>query len=283
MFFVQCKKKVDAYMVTAQFTFTNSGTKFVTSDISVNPKDSVYFQFTATSTSTMAKIIVSKNATNLDTLLIPSGSGNTFSATKKYITDSVPGTYSYIFSAYDAGNIRLGTATIVVTINADFNYFTLRTLFVPDTTSKTNPTYFSTTTGKTYSYSMGSVNAPLIDFGYYYDTTTANKSTIYALTANPVSFYDVSTWMNNATIFKKISSSTPFTTLTSAGAIRSFGITNLASGTSSKVAALGSLTGNNLIAFRTAAGKYGAILITLISASSPASSSYVNIEVKVAL
>jgi hypothetical protein len=152
---------------------------------------------------------------------------------------------------------------------------------VPDSTLKTNQTYFSTTTGQTYSFTSGAANAALIDFGYFYDTTTANKHTIYALTANPVNIYNVSAWANNATIFKKIASSTAYTTLTSGGALKTFGLTNLASGTTSKVAALTSATGNNFIAFKTAAGKYGVILITYINGASPAADTYINIEVKV--
>ena len=270
--------KSNQYEPTAQFQFGNGGAKYyITTDVTVNPKDSISFQYNATATSDISKIILKKGALITDTVIVPSASKNAFTGTKQTVADSVPGVYAYSFSAYDAAGNILGTQSLVVTVTADFMYYTNRVLYVPDTTAKTNQTYFSTATGNTYSYSGGSGNAASIDFGFFNDTTTALKSTIYALTANPVSFYDLSTWSNNATIFKLVKS-VSMVSLNSSGALRTAGLANLASGTTSKITAL---VQGNVVLFKTAGGKYGAISVTFINSSLPASTSYMVFDVKI--
>lgn len=269
--------KADVYKENAQIGFVSMGPKYVTADITVSPKDSLYFQFNVTSPDNIAKVIIMKGTVNTDTLIVPDASKNSFSGLKKVMADSAAGVYSYTFVAYNAANYKLATKSIAVSVTADYKYITNRVLYVPDTTAKTNMTYFSSTTGGTYNFSGIGTNTAAVDFGYYYDTTTANKHTIYALTANPVSFYDVSTWTKNATVFKKVTNVT-IASLSSSGALRTAGIANLTSGTTSKITALAS---GNVILFKTAAGKYGAIAVNYVSADDPSATTYMKFDVKI--
>jgi hypothetical protein len=56
---------------------------------------------------------------------------------------------------------------------------------------------------------------------------------------------------------------------------------NLSSGASTKVSAITTAGGNNVIGFRTASGKLGAILVRFISADSPAKGTAIEVDVKV--
>lgn len=277
-----CLKKIDIPETNnVQVTFNSSGAKFITNDITVNPKDSIFFDFTISSPRDMKYVNVQKNGTDIIKDTLPESAKNSYSAVKKLAADSMAGVYTYSIVAKDAAGIYLGNKSLVVTVTSDFVYYSFKTLYVPDTTAKTNETYFATSTGQTFSYSTVGGNSGLIDFGFLYDTATANKHTIYALNTTPmpnqVSFYDISSWTKNATIFKR--ATTPvFSSLTSGGALKSAGITNLASGTASKITVLAA---GNVIFFKTAAGKYGALQVNYIEGDSPAKTTYINIDVKV--
>ena len=167
-----------------------------------------------------------------------------------------------------------------------------RILFVPDTVAKTNKSYYSTSDGKTYSYSEGAAVSNKIDFGYYWDTTGRSSSstsddqkhTIYSLSAPQaqLGFNDISSWTKNVTLLKKMPSSVNFVSqLTSAGAINTLIKNNMASGTSTKISQISTSAGNNVIGFKTAAGKYGAILIRFINGDSPAKTTSIEVDVKV--
>jgi len=208
---------------------------------------------------------------------------NAFSSVKKFVADSIAGTYTYRVVAKDASGVYVGSGgDLVVTVSADFNYISYRFLYVPDSTAKTNKCYFATATGKTYSYTDGAANSASIDFGYFYDTTgtAANAPlghTIYALNASTFAPYDLSSWTKNATVFKKATTPT-FANLTSAGALKSAAVTNLTSGTTSKINGLAS---GNLVFFKTAAGKAGCAQINFVSGSNASSSTYINIDVRI--
>jgi hypothetical protein len=285
--FTSCLKKIDIPQSnTATVTFASSGANFVTTDITVNPKDSIFFNFSVESSSKdMRYVGIQKNPADLIAFIakdtLNAGNKNLFSATKRFAADSAAGVYKYRVLALDSAGIYIGSKEVTVTVTADFNFYSFRTLYVPDTTAKTNQTYFATTTGQTYSYSTVGTNSGLIDFGYFYDTASAKKHTIYALNITPVpsqfSFYDISTWTKNATIFKKVTTPT-FASFTSSGSLRTAGLANLSSGTSSSIPALAA---NNIILFKTAAGKYGAIQVNYINTDGPAATTYMNIDVKV--
>ncbi len=278
-----CEKKVPAIQesFSVNVEYKNSGSKYLTGDIELNPKDSVFFDFTITANEDMAVVEIQRNNAKIDTFNVPAGSKRSFSNFKKYRSDSIPGDYTYRILARNAAGVFLGDGDkkIKVTIKSDFNFWSYRFLYVPDSVAKTNKTYYAATTGATYSYSEGAANSAAIDFGFFYDTTTigAPKHTIYALNASTFTPYDLSTWTKNATIFKKVASPT-LPNLTSGSAIRAAGIANLGSGTTSKIT---QLAGGNYILFKTAAGKYGIIQISFIDGATAEKTTNINIDVKI--
>ena len=154
-------------------------------------------------------------------------------------------------------------------------------MYVPDSTAKINKCYFSSIDGNVYSYSEGAPKSASIDFGYFYDTTKiagiAQGHSIYALNASSFAPYDLSTWIKNATIFKK--ANTPaFSFLTSGGALRSAGNANLSSGSTPKITALAS---GNLVFFKTVTGKFGCLQINFIQGNDATPTTYINVDVKI--
>ncbi len=285
-----CEKKVepiDTYNVSVDFK--NSGAKVLTTDVELNPKDSFYLDFTINSQEDMSYVEIQKNGVRIDTFRLNNFSNKkSFSLIKGYRADSAAGSYTYRVLGRDAGAVFMGDGNkkITVTVKPDFNFWSYRILQVPDTTAKTNRCYYSTTDGKTYSYSEGAANSPSIDFGYYYDTTgTAAGGTnilahsIYALNVPQprLSFYDINTWTNNATIFKVIS--TDFVrNLTSSGAINTIIKNGMTTGTASKIS---KIAAGNVIGFKTVSGKYGAILVRYINQNNPNKETQIEVDVKV--
>lgn len=288
-FAVSCEKKrdpIDAYKVKVEYKA--SGNPFaITQNVELNPKDSIFFDFTVTSEEPMAYIEIQKNGVRIDTFNV-SGGKNVFSGSKGYRADSIPGDYSYRVLARNKAAVFIGDGDKLfkITIKPDFYFWSYRILQVPDSVSKTNKCYYSTSDGKTYSYSEGAAASPKIDFGYFYDTTgTAAGGTnilghsIYALSApqTRLDFYDISTWTKNATIFKIISTNF-VSNLTSGGAINTIIKGGMTSGTSSKINKIAS---GNVIGFKTTTGKYGAILIRFINQNNPNKETQIEVDVKV--
>lgn len=303
-----CGKFVDRVNSnTITVTFAASGPKFVTTDLTLNPKDSIQFNYAVSCPTRMKYVFLQKNGTNVaaDTLKLSSFN---FTAIKKLIADSAAGPFIYAVVARDSLGYYLGTSqSFTLTTTPDFTYYVNRTLFVPDTTAKTNACYFASTNGKTYSYtSAGATNSALIDFGYYYNPDSAQtagvKKTpfghfIYALNVspvpNPISFYDISTWTKNATIFK-IASTPVYTSVLSGGGIKAGCLTNLKTGATSSVPVVTTtitggkqtdvstpLASGNLIWFKTAAGKYGVIQIDYINQNSAAHGTFMTVDIKI--
>jgi hypothetical protein len=290
-----CVKKVepvDSFDVKVEFR--NTGSKYLTGDATLNPKDSIYFDFTITSPTDMSYIEIQKNGTRIDTFRLNSTNNRSFSFIKGYRLDSIPGDYSYRVLARDARAIFMGDGgkLFTVTIVPDFHFWSYRILQVPDSVAKTNKAYYSSKDGKLYSYTDGAANSPSIDFGYYWDTTgrgTAStsddlKHTIYSLSAAQpqLGFYDISSWTKNVTLLKKMPTSVNFVTgLTSGGALQTLIGGNMNSGTSSKVTTVSTTAGSNVIGFKTAAGKFGAILIRYLNGDSPNQTTQIEVDVKV--
>ncbi len=287
-----CEKKtdpIDTFYVTVDYKQVSP--KDVSGNVELNPKDSMYLNFTISSPDDMSYIEIQKNGVRIDTFqLINTANKKSFSGIKGYRVDSVAGEYTYRVLARNARAIYMGDGgkQIKVTVKPDFDFWSYRILAVPDSVNKTNKCYFSSVTGKTFSYSDGGVNSGTIDFGYYYDTTTANKHTIYALNTaqTQLGFYDISAWAKNATVFKKMATSVNFVTgITSSGAINTLIKNNMTSGTSSKVTLLSTTptgsTSNSVIGFRTAAGKYGVILVRYLNRESAANGTFIEVDVKV--
>lgn len=295
LFLSACEKKVEdvgSFEVTVDYR--SSGSKFVTSDVTLNPKDSIYFDFTITSPTDMSYVEIQKNNVRIDTFRLNSSNNRSFSFIKGYRIDSIPGDYTYRICARDARAVFMGDGgkMFKVTITPDFNFWSYRILQVPDTTAKTNNCYYSSTEGKVYSYTDGAANSAKIDFGYYWDTTGRGtaatgddlKHTIYSLSsAQPqLAYYDISSWTKNVTLLKKMPTSVNFVTgLTSGGALQTLIGGNMTSGTSSKVTTVSTTAGSNVIGFKTAAGKFGAMLIRYVNGDSPNKETQIEVDVKV--
>ena len=71
------------------------------------------------------------------------------------------------------------------------------------------------------------------------------------------------------------------TGLTSGGAIQTLIGGNMTSGTSSKVTLLSTSGGSNVVGFKTAAGKFGAVLIRYVNGDSPNKETQIEVDVKV--
>lgn len=272
----------DQFSVNVEYKAT-SGKTYLTQDVILNPKDSVFLDFTVTAQEDMAVIEIQKNGTKLDTFRVSTLAPRSFSGTKGYKLDSIVGVSSFRVLARNAKGqfIGDGKKLITVTTMPDFRYYRQRQLSVPDSTAKTNPSFFSTATGDKFSFSdvVTKTNSAAIDFGYFYDTTTASapKHTIYALTNSTVfAPHDLSTWTKNGTIFKKITSPA-FTAILNAGEIVKAGITNLASGTVTKCPQL--VTGAMYV-FKTAGGKYGVFYVNFTNQDKATKDTWINIDVK---
>jgi len=312
-----CAKTTDpinANIVT--INFIKSGPKFLINDTTVNPKDSIQFQYTITSPKPMTTVELAKSRASANTATtdafkdsVKTGDRRTFTMTHKIIADSIAGIYNYNVIVRDANGIYMGSSKVInVTIRPDFYYYTDRQMFVPDTVAKTNLAYYSSSANTSYSYtSAGAANSGKIDFGYFFDTdSTYNNSgiktsvvghCIYALNLTPtpsqISFYDISSWTKNATLLK-IGTSPTFASLTSGGAITQGALTNLKSGATSVVPVVTTtvkngittntyapLVAGNVIWFKTVDGRYGAISITYFNQANASKSTYMNFEVKV--
>ncbi len=284
IFTLGCEKKVapiDNFGVSVNFNAGNP--KNLTGSIAINPKDSIILDFTiASSTEEMAVIEIQKNGARIDTFNVSGANKMTFSGIKRYMSDSIAGDYTYrVFARNNKGVfIGDGNKSIKVTINPDYLFWSFKTMAVPDSVVKSNKSFFASSTGEELSFLQGAAKSAQIDFGYFFDTTTvgAPKHTIYALGANKFAPHNLTTWTRNATVFKKVSSPA-FSTLTSGGSLRSAGILNLTSGTTTSATALAP---GNLVYFRTAAGKFGCIQINFINDfGAIQSQSYISIDVKV--
>lgn len=281
----------------ASVVLKDNGSKlYVTGDVTVNPKDSIFFAFTITSPKDMGFVSIQKNPVNQTAFVVrdtlTTAQKNSYSAVKGLRADSINGPMVYRIVAHTFNGTYIGHKDVVVTVNPDFSFWSYRIVQVPDSVSKTNKCYYSSKDGKLYSYTDGATNSASIDFGYYWDTTGRStsatnddvKHSIYSLSATQqqLGFYDISSWTKNVTLLKKMPGSINFVSqLTSAGAIQTLIAGNMTSGTSSKVTLVSAASGSNVIGFKTAAGKFGAILIRYVNGDSPNKETSIEVDVKV--
>ncbi|WP_291911858.1 hypothetical protein [Chitinophaga sp. CB10] len=288
--FSACEKEADPVDGNYATVTLNGGGKAVTGDVAINPGDSITFDFTITTQRPMAFVGIQKNPVNHTAFLVRDTlktATTTYSASKTLKADTINGSYLYRIVAHDSSGTYIGSKDLVITVNPDFYYYTVRVLRVPDTTGKTNPCYMAATTGETFSYTTGAANSAKIDFGIMFDTTgLASPSTtddlrfcLYALSApqGQLPFYDLGSWTKNNTIMKK-ATSPAFNKLLSGGDLRAAARTNLASGTTSKVT---QLAAGNLVFFKTASGKAGCLSVNYVNGNSPAASSFMNVDIKI--
>lgn len=277
-----CKKIDIPISNQISVSLSSKGASYLTNDITLAPATPISFSWTINSPTSFEFVYIQRNGTEIFKAQVPPST--TYSGDNSFVADAAPGVYTYRFLARDKAGTYLGEKIIVVTITSDFNYFTQKTLFVPDTTAKTNPTYYSTTTNEMFSYSGVGAKSNLIDFGYFYDPTlvsnVANGHTIYALNISPVpsalEMNDLSSFTKNATLLKRITSPT-FANITSSTSLQTAGDANLGSGTSTSI---NKLVAGNLVLFKTAAGKYGIIQVNYVSQDNASKGTFMSIDVK---
>jgi hypothetical protein len=294
--FSACEKKVDAvdtFNVTIEYR--SGGAKYVTSDVTVNPKDSIYFDFTISSLADMSFVEIQRNGVRVDTFRLNNlANKKTFSLIKGYRADSAAGNYTYRVLARDEKAIFMGDGgkEFTVTVASDFNFWSYRILQVPDTGGQFNKSFYSTIDGKIHTFLEGGAVSATIDFGYYWDTTGRGttvttddlKHTIYSINAiqPQINFNDINNWTKNVTLLKKMPTSVNFVSgLTSSGAIQTLIGGNMTSGTASKVTTVSTTGGSNVIGFKTSTGKFGAILIRFVNGDNPAKETQIEVDVKV--
>ncbi|TCC90014.1 hypothetical protein EZ428_12015 [Pedobacter frigiditerrae] len=281
-----CKKIDIPNSNKVNVTFANPAANYVTENITVSPNAVIKFNFTISSESEMETVFIMKNLTEISKETVTTNKLS-FTSDKTFAADAAPGVYTYRFLAKDKAGVYMGERklTITVTNNNDFNYFTVKKLIVPDTTTKINPTYYSLSTNEAFSYTTGATKSNLIDFGYFWDPaiqsgTTPKGHTIYALNITPIpaplSIYDISTFTKNATLLKVITSPT-FANLNSSTLLQSTGVSQLASGTSTSI---NQAVGKTIL-FKTVAGKYGALQITYANQENPSKSTYIVFDIKI--
>lgn len=286
-----CVKKIDpidSYGVTVNFN--SNDPKAVIGDKELNPKDSFVLDFSLTSAKEdIAVIEIQRNGARLDTFSLANRTDRrSFSGQKRYRIDSAAGDYSYRVLARNSRGVFLGDGgkLIRLSVKSDFYYWTYRFMSVPNPATKASESFFSTSEGKTYSFNTGAANSAKIDFGFFYDTTTVGvsvanqpKNTIYAPASDSFyKAYNLTGWTKNATVFRRVTTPT-FTNMTSAAIIRSAGMSNLTGANAAPRITI--LASGNVILFRTAAGKYGAVNINYIESTSDSVKSYMNVDVKV--
>lgn len=268
-FFGSCKKDEDD-----ENTFDFFGGSYIDADVTVAPGASLPFKFTASTTTKMSYIEIEMTGYGVVwDEEIPSASDESYTKEVTLTAPSNPGTYTYNFVIYDNDDNELISKSIVVTVSATANFssYTGKLLYVPSA-GKTSMTYFASSTGDTYSYNGIGTNSSKVDWGYYYGTTA--KHTFFALTDQPSLGYDITSWTKNATKFKKLTG-VNFANTTTSAAIET------AVGTIGTSGVVDNLAVNDVIGFRTAAGKYGLILITAKSADSNAEGTNITFSVKV--
>jgi len=302
---LSCKKgvePVDGSKANIELRGTAKG--FITGNVTVNPNDSIFFDFTVTSQEDMGFVSVQKNPVNQTAFIrrdtLNASNKYSYTAVMRFRADSANGSYVYRIAAHTNKGVYIGHRDIVITIEPDYYNYTNRFLYAPDTTGKNNKCYISVTDGaKTFSYNEGVAASSTIDFGYFYDTAktlvnttlVTNGHTIYALSNNQFPSYDISSWTKNATIFKRLSSGAPnptFANALSAGTLKTAGMLQLSSGTTNRVNMLNSNSPiNATVYFRTASGKVGMLFINFATVATNASGgidtkqTFINIDVKV--
>jgi hypothetical protein len=184
-----------------------------------------------------------------------------------------------------------GYKKVTIEVNPSYTIYANRDIFLPDTVAKVEPSFFSLTEGRTFSFTDGSANASKIDFGIFRTMyRDAQNNTLFAInlynTNKPVTtfpIYDVTSWQKRLTIF-----SAPVTnqgTVFLTGAISGSRIETLArartinlNATVATTAAAG-LAPNNAVFFLTPEGKYGMLLVNRVTADAKGKP-YINVSVK---
>jgi len=199
-------------------------------------------------------------------------------------TFNTVGTFTVTITAIDKnGETDSKKATITVTAGdtySDISSFSARLLYAP-LVSGVQACALATATGATYTQAGAKANASAIDILYFYGAT-ANASFGCPADALTTAYPDLPTWsVRNATQFA--TTSVAFADVTTAAALQ----TAFDNGTLSTNGTVGNndgriynLSTNQVVAFKTAAGKAGILKVTEINPGS-GTGNFIKIDVKV--
>lgn len=185
-----------------------------------------------------------------------------------------------------------GYKKVSIEVNPSYRLYANRDIFLPDSTAKVLPSFFSLSEANTFSYSNGATNSAKIDFGIYRTLyKDAQGVDQYAInlynTSKPATtfpIYDVSTWEKRLTKFSApvASQQTVFTNNAISGStietLAKARTINLNATTATTVAA--GLNVNSAVFFLTPEGKYGMILINQVT-SDQDKKPFINVSIKV--
>ena len=280
LIFSSCKKEgkniFNMFDVTVDF---HSNSPYSVTDYKiVNAQDSVYLEYTINSpTKDMEVVCIFENGSGapFSKTTLKDSQRRSYSGVVKLKMSNKVGKTTYRIWALDGAGVYLGDGYKSVTVDVvpDYTYWAGRKLYVygtrtPDKTFdsyKSEKSYFSVTTGESFSYNEGAANADKIDFGMSttIDATKAGDDifiiSCYALSANYLKTdYPVDTWTDKGTLF-----SAPQANQSSAWlALRtSAQIIAAAKGKKPALKIVTGLKPGNLFYFLTKKGEYGAIYV----------------------
>ncbi|RZJ64767.1 MAG: hypothetical protein EOO47_26580 [Flavobacterium sp.] len=286
--FASCKKEAENIFTMfdeVTVAYNNSDPRCVTDYKLVNDKDEVWIDFTINSTNEdMYSYVVETSAgtqqpSRITYPITDETKRRSFSNIIK-MTMNRDGKSSYRVYALNQKGIYIGDGykKVTVEVNPSYSIFSGREIFLPDTVTKSRPSFFSLSDATSYSYNNGAANATKIDFGIYRTLyKDAQNNTLYAINlyntnkpANTFPVYDVSTWTKRLTKFSAPVSGQGTVFLTSAisgSTIETLArarTINLDATTATTVAA--GLNVNSAVFFLTPEGKYGMLLVTKVTA-----------------
>jgi len=254
-----------------------------TSDVTINVGDPVVLHFSINQGDEKIEDVVIKKddgivykASDSSEVKIEDGMVVNFS----YVLNN-PGTYVFDIEVTDKSGV-VTTKTVNVTVGADYSEYTLKLLYAP-LADKTSSSFFKSSTGETVAVTDFASNSADIDFGYFYANSKlavlASPSdyltTAYDLAAlYPNATKNVTTFATSTANYANISSSDDIKYVYDNGTLATDGSGN---NTATRV---GTLSVGDVVAFKTAAGKYGVVTVTEISGTYN-SGDYIKLDVKV--
>ncbi len=245
----------------------------------------VTVNLTAEASEGIAKLTATKTVGGSETTLsgYPVTSGfnsstkHTWNAT--YTVVETSGTVALKFSVEDKkGKISSKTFTITVSGASDFSTWTAKLLSAP-TSNGSSLSWFTSSIGGTHPFSEAQTNSSLVDFGYYVGT---NLGSSLASPGDYPAFigYDLSGWTTKNLTEFRTTTGVDFSTVSGSSAIGTAfdGGSPTANGVASPSARIIGLTENQVVGFKTAAGKKGLLLVKSIV---PGVSGSITFDVKV--
>jgi len=195
-------------------TFNNRSPLAVTDYKLVNDGDSVYVDYTINSAAEdMYSVTVERSAgaqsgiERTTVQIADNAKRRSYSDVLKLKMNRDGKTSYRIYAANQKGTyIGDGYKKVVIEVNPSHMVYSSRNIYLPDSTAKVQPSFFSLSDATTYSYTNGQANAAKIDFGIWRRpnpntnaqdvTTNPFVYNLYAISAptNPFPVYDISGW-----------------------------------------------------------------------------------------